>query len=161
MSEQKIYVFTTDHLLTIEGDEREIKEGWLIFMDFDSEWLLRTSGRACIIIPNKVIDELLQSGTIIDYPEPTMVSNDLTGVELKIACDKVEVLEKELNLANKKIATFKDCNPHQHATQQIQERFKTKRAYTKKDMLQVCIILSTVSSIVSASFIVCFIFDNI
>jgi hypothetical protein len=41
------------------------------------------------------------------------------------------------------------------------ERFKTKKAYTKKDMLQVCIILSTVSSIVSASFIVCFIFDNI
>jgi hypothetical protein len=106
MSEQKIYVFTTDHLLTIEGDEREIKEGWLIFMDFDSEWLLRTSGRACIIIPNKVIDELLQSGTIIDYPEPTMVSNDLTGVELKTACDKVEALEKELNESNKALISL-------------------------------------------------------
>jgi hypothetical protein len=113
MSEQKIYVFTTDHLLTIEGDEREIKEGWLIFMDFDSEWLLRTSGRACIIIPNKVIDELLQSGTIIDYPEPTMVSNDLptTGIKEKVPCvekpERTQVdirMSKELNQEFENIA---------------------------------------------------------
>ena len=67
------------------------------------------------------------------------------------------ILKKRLEKNSMKI----DCNPHQHATQQIQERFKRREVYTQKHLLTMCIILSTVSSIVSASLIVCFIFDNI
>jgi len=49
---------------------------------------------------------LIESGVLIDYPEPSMVSDDLTGVELKTACDKVEALEKELNESNKALISL-------------------------------------------------------
>ena len=95
MSEQKKYIFTSDctnlagALLFSEGDIITVGASPYGSMLTDQEHR-----------------NLIESGVLIDYPEPSMVSDDLTGVELKIACDKVEALEKELNESNKALISL-------------------------------------------------------